>query len=85
LPDELSALTSLEDLWLEGLPLKELPGPVRALKKLRVLSVEDTPMATLPEWIGELPLEKLWVSKKHLGRGELTRLSRLTRATIEVR
>lgn len=55
------ALMLVQEMWLMGNRLTELPPSLCTLPALRQLSVADNALHTLPPHLGMLPcLEKLW-------------------------
>jgi Leucine rich repeat len=50
-----TALSNLEQLWLNNNPLLELPATIEHAKQLQVLDVRNTKLATLPCELSRLP------------------------------
>jgi hypothetical protein len=55
LPPELGALRNLEELFLNGNPLKELPSEIEGCLSLKVIDLRETHVAQLPPSLGQLP------------------------------
>lgn len=54
LPPWLGELTALEELWVKPVPSTGLPESMRALSRLKELTLESSPITELPEWFGDL-------------------------------
>jgi internalin A len=79
-PAWLADLTTLRDLDLGALRLREVPTWLRDLPGLRALHLHDNLVRTLPDWLPELPLDNLRVSGNRLRA--LPRFTGLTRLSI---
>lgn len=55
LPPELGALRNLEELFLNGNPLKALPAEIEGCLALKVIDLRETHVAQLPPSLGRLP------------------------------
>ena len=55
LPPELGALRNLEELFLNGNPLKALPSEIEGCLALKVIDLRETHVAQLPPSLGRLP------------------------------
>lgn len=84
LPNDVGDLTFLEYLDIGLNEFKEVPPPLRKLKHLKNLHLEDDTIEIYPEWIGELTeLEELHIKGNMLRRlpmsiGKLTKLKVLS-------
>ncbi len=66
--DQLLALPQLEELWLSGLHLSEIPAPVFQLESLKSLRVNDNQLKSISNEITNLTnLEELWLTYNQIG------------------
>jgi Leucine-rich repeat (LRR) protein len=54
IPENISALQNLRELWLQDQELDELPSSLSSLKNLHILGLQRNHLGTLPSWIGDL-------------------------------
>lgn len=54
IPDEISKLTSLEQLWCNSNPLKTLSAKLYKCSKLKVIDFRDTEIHDIPREVGRL-------------------------------
>jgi Leucine-rich repeat (LRR) protein len=64
--DSLAELDSLEDLTLSGLRLSAVPVGIRRFRRVKRLFLLDLGLQDLPDWIGELDLERFSAMKNRL-------------------
>ena len=62
----LLADSELDRLTLRHLEISSLPEDIRRLRGLKYLTLEELALKDLPDWIGQLDLEGLWVENNEL-------------------
>lgn len=94
IPNEITTLGNLKELWLHNNPVSEIPGCINECMKLEVIDIRETKIATLPPNIALLkrlvvldwkdtPLERVLLEDHNVAVGDINGLKGIYQSIYE--